>query len=61
MEDLKLKYNDLLKRAIKYTELPINTQEKYNNEFMKICSNMDNLIVEIGNCTKEEILNGFEV
>ena len=63
MQNLKLEYNSTLQRAVKYSTLPKETQEKYLCEFVKLIDNLDRLIIEMGyeNCTKEEILNGFEV
>ena len=63
MDNLKLEYNGLLKRVIKYSQLPKDTQEKYGGDFMKVLDRMDSIIIELGfdNCTRSDILDGFQM
>jgi len=63
MDNLKLEYNGLLKRVVKYSRLPQDVQKKYGSDFMKVLDRMDSIIIELGfdNCTRSDILDGFQI
>jgi len=64
MDDLKLEYNNLLTRVVKYSELSPELQDKHEKSFMDIVDKMDGILIKLDvhceNC-KDEVLNGFKI
>ena len=64
MNDLKEQYNKTLKRyynGCNYIFEHPKEYDKYLPEVLKLLDKVNILIQNIGNMTKEEIINGFEI